>query len=75
MPSYPQIPGRPLFFFLAAIYRAYRRDLQGARVSAGSSIVNTERGLIGMPQLRVRRLLVVHGAGGGSSGSRFRDWV
>src|SRR4051812_22572961 len=54
---------------ITAVYRAYRRDIRNARarVSTGSSIANTERGLIeyasigeGLP------LLVVHGAGGGS---------
>src|SRR5262245_32898252 len=54
--------------FLAASYRPYRRDIRRAqtRVSSGSSIVSTERGLIeyasvgeGLP------LLIIHGAGGG----------
>src|SRR5262249_34778688 len=54
--------------FLAAIYLAYRRDIRKAkaRVLTGSSVINTERGLIeyasigeGLP------LLIVHGAGGG----------
>lgn len=54
--------------FLAVMYRAYRRDIRSAqaRVSTGSSVLNTKRGAIeyaligeGFP------LLVVHGAGGG----------
>lgn len=53
---------------LAAIYRAYRRDIRKAqaRISTSSSVINTERGPIeyasigeGVP------LIIVHGAGGG----------
>jgi pimeloyl-ACP methyl ester carboxylesterase len=54
--------------FLAGIYRAYRRDIRKAyaRVSTGSSIVNTERGLIEYASIgEGAPLLVVHGAGGG----------
>jgi pimeloyl-ACP methyl ester carboxylesterase len=56
------------FGVLAVVYRAYRRDIRKAqaRISTGSSIINTKRGLIeyasigeGVP------LIVVHGAGGG----------
>ena len=54
--------------FLAAIYRAYRRDIRKAkaRVSTGSSIVNTECGPIEYASVgEGAPLLVVHGAGGG----------
>jgi 2-hydroxy-6-oxonona-2,4-dienedioate hydrolase len=56
------------FGFLAAIYRTYLRDIRKAqaRVSTGSSIVNTERGLIEYASIgEGAPLLVVHGAGGG----------
>ena len=54
--------------FLAAMYRAFRRDIQNAqaRVSTGSSMVNTERGLIEYASVgEGAPVLVVHGIGGG----------
>ena len=56
------------FGFLAAIHRAYRRDIHKARarVSTGSSIVKTERGVIEYSSVgEGAPVLVVHGAGGG----------
>ena len=56
------------FGFLAAIYRAYWRDIRKAqaRVSTGSSIINTERGPMEYASIgEGAPLLVVHGAGGG----------
>jgi pimeloyl-ACP methyl ester carboxylesterase len=56
------------FGFLAAIYRAYRRDIRKARarISTGSSVVSTERGPIEYASIGDGApLLVVHGAGGG----------
>src|SRR5579871_2478147 len=53
---------------LAAIYRAYRRDMRKAqqRVSRGSSIIHTKRGNIEYAAIgEGAPLLVVHGAGGG----------
>ena len=53
---------------LAAMYRAYRRDIRKAqgRVSTGGSIANTERGLIEYASIgKGVPLLVIHGAGGG----------
>jgi hypothetical protein len=57
------------FGFLAAIYRAYRRDIRKARarISTGSSVVSTERGPIEYASIGDGApLLVVHGAGGDS---------
>ena len=57
-----------LLVFLAAVYRAYQRDIRKARarVSSGSSVIHTKCGPIeyasigeGVP------LLIAHGAGGG----------
>lgn len=54
--------------FFGATYRAYRRDIRKAqaRISAGSSIANTDRGAIEYASVgNGAPLLVVHGAGGG----------
>ena len=54
--------------FLTALHRAYRRDIRKAqaRVSSGSTVINTERGPIEYASIgEGEPLLVIHGAGGG----------